>query len=73
MNKNSKQLLISIAAVIVGFGLIYVLSNFTEKHRPALPDSYADEDLSLQGARIKGFALGFEGLLADWYWMRSLQ
>ena len=31
------------------------------------------ESLSLQGERLKGYAFGFEGLLADWYWMRSLQ
>lgn len=64
-----------IAAAVIVFGLIgvFLASDFTEKNRPALPDGYADEDLSLQGARLKGYSFGFEGLLADWYWMRSLQ
>lgn len=41
--------------------------------KPSLPESYEDEDLSLQGEKLKGYAFGFEGLIADWYWMRSLQ
>lgn len=73
MSKNSKQLIFSLAAVAVGFALVFVLSNFTNSRRPALPEGYEDSDLALQGARLKGFSLGFEGLFADWYWMQSLQ
>jgi tetratricopeptide (TPR) repeat protein len=73
MNKNSKQLVFSFAAVVFGFGLIVVLSNFIQARRPSLPAGYLDEDLALQGAKMRGFAFGFEGLMADWYWMQSLQ
>ncbi len=73
MNKNSKQLILSLAAVLIGFGLVFVLSNFVKEKRPALPENYVDQDLALQGKRLKGFSLGFEGLIADWYWMQSLQ
>lgn len=38
-----------------------------------MPAGYEDSDLSMNGSKLKGFALGFEGLMADWYWMRSLQ
>ena len=62
-----------VVAIVVGFAAIYFLSDFLEKNRPALPENYADEDLALQGARLKGYSLGFEGLIADWYWMQSLQ
>lgn len=64
-----------IAAAVIAFGLIgvYLSSGFAEKNRAPLPAGFADEDLALQGARLKGFAFGFEGLLADWYWVRSLQ
>lgn len=61
------------AIVIAGFGAVFGLSRFIENRRPALPDGYADTDLSLHGSRLKGFALGMEGLMADWYFMRSLQ
>ncbi|HEY0461857.1 MAG TPA: tetratricopeptide repeat protein [Pyrinomonadaceae bacterium] len=73
MNKNSKQIVLSVAAILVGFALIFVLSNFIARARPALAETYADEDLTLQGARLKGYSLGFEGLIADWYWAQSLQ
>ena len=59
--------------IILGFVLIVELSDFLENHRVKLPESYTDSDLALQGKRLKGFALGFEGMVADWYWMESLQ
>lgn len=68
-----KKTLLLIAVIIGGFAAVFSLSGFVEKNRPALPENYADEDLTLQGARLKGFVLGAEGLIADWYWMRSLQ
>ncbi len=70
---NLTKTIISIVVIISSFGLIFFLSNFLEKNRPALPEGFEDSDLAVQGARLKGFALGFEGLIADWYWMQSLQ
>lgn len=63
------------AAVLIvsGFIAIFFLSGFAERHHPPLPEVYEDEDLALQGSKIKGYCLGMEGLAADWYWMRSLQ
>ncbi len=65
----------AIAAVIIaaGFAAVVFLSDFNKRNRPSLPDEITDSDLDLQGARLKGFAFGMEGLIADWYWMRSLQ
>ena len=71
--KNLTKTLISITAIIVGFGLTFVLSNFLEKNRPPLPEGIEDADMVVQTAKLKGYALGFEGLIADWYWMKSLQ
>lgn len=65
--------MLSLAAVLIGFALVFVLSNFVKENRPTMPENYVDEDLALQGKRLKGFSLGFEGLIADWYWMQSLQ
>lgn len=73
MKSNSTKIFLSTLLIIVGFALVFVLSNFLEKSRPSLPEGFEDSDLAVQGARLKGFALGFEGLIADWYWMRSLQ
>ena len=56
-----------------GFAAVYGLSNYIEGNRISMPEEYADSDLSLEGKRLKGFSLGSDGLLADWYWMWSLQ
>lgn len=58
---------------LVLFALVFILSNFLESHRAALPGEFEDADLAVEGKRLKGFALGAEGLLADWYWIQSLQ
>lgn len=73
MQNNALKIYISIAVILFGFAAVYGLSNFLEANQPELPESYADEDLSLQGKNLKGYTLGAEGLIADWYWMRSLQ
>jgi tetratricopeptide (TPR) repeat protein len=73
MKPNSLKTLISIVVIVFGFGLTYVLSNFLEKNRPPLPEGIEDADMIVQTAKLKGYALGFEGLIADWYWMKSLQ
>jgi tetratricopeptide (TPR) repeat protein len=73
MTGKGTQSLIFAAIVIIGYAAVFALAGRLESARPALPEGYADRDLELQGARLKGFALGNEGLLADWYWMQSLQ
>jgi len=62
-----------VVIVIVGFAGVVPLSGAIERLRPTIPAGYEDSDLLVEGSRLKGFALGMEGLIADWYWMRSLQ
>ena len=73
MKVNRLQIIISTVLIAVGFIVIFVLSNFLEKNRPLLPEGFEDQDLILQGAKLKEYSLGFNGLMADWYWMQSLQ
>ena len=68
-----RQLVISLFAIAAGFTAVVGLSQYLEANRVQLPESYADSDLDLQGKKLAGYAMGAEGLLADWYWMRSLQ
>ena len=65
----------SILATIIVAGLVsaFFLTRYLEANRPTLPSGYEDSDLAFEGSRMKGFAFGAEGLLADWYWMKSLQ
>jgi tetratricopeptide (TPR) repeat protein len=74
MRRNpTGQTLFTLALIVCGFAVIFGLSRFNEANRPVLPEGFEDEDLALQGARLKGYSLGFEGLIADWYWMKSMQ
>lgn len=61
------------ALILIGFACAFWLTRYVEGVRPPLPAGYEDQDLALQGSRLKGFAFGAEGLAADWYWMNSLQ
>ena len=67
------RIVLPAAIVIAGFAAIFFLSSFIEHRRPALPDEYVDSDLNLNGSSLKGYAFGMEGLIADWYFTRSLQ
>ena len=70
-NSGIALLLIPIVAVVLAGASL--LTDAIGRAKPALPDRYGDADLSFNGSRLKGFAFGTEGLIADWYWMRSLQ
>jgi tetratricopeptide (TPR) repeat protein len=59
--------------MLIGFGLIFVLSNTMEAERAKMPPVPEDEDLYLSSQRIKTLSGDFNGLVADWYWMNSLQ
>lgn len=73
MRSSSKNLFFSGLAIAAGFLLVFVLSGYINAVKPPLPEGYEDQDLALQGARLKNYSLGFNGLIADWYWMQSLQ
>jgi len=69
----NRHTIAAVLIVVAGFSAVVLLSRYLDANRVNLPESYADSDLDLQGKKLKGFALGAEGLVADWYWMRSLQ
>ncbi len=73
MQAHFKNVILPLAIIIAGLATSAGLSGFVENVRPSLAAEYEDSDLSLNGSRLKGYLLGFEGLMADWYWMRSLQ
>ena len=62
-----------LVSVILGLVLTYFLSNLLEPEMEFLSTEAEVEQLSLEGKRLKGFSLGQEPLIADWYWVRSLQ
>ena len=59
--------------VLIGLIGVYSLSRLIDANRPAPNQSFEEEKLYLNAATAKRLSLGFNGLAADWYWMRSLQ
>jgi len=59
--------------VLVGILTTFALSHFVDARRPQAKLTTADESLYLNAKTAKRLSLGFNGLAADWYWMRSLQ
>lgn len=73
MNDRTKTLSLA-CVVVVGMITAVMLSRFIDARRPAVdPNTAADESLYLNAKTAKRISLGFNGLAADWYWMRSLQ
>jgi len=73
MTKFFRQFWIHLAVIIVAATALVIVSERASADRVVLAESYEDADLELQGKKLKGFALGAEGLIADCYWIRSLQ
>jgi len=59
--------------VLLGLGSVVGLSRWLDSHRRPADSKIEEEQLYLNGTTAKRISLGFNGLAADWYWMRSLQ
>jgi len=73
MPERKSQTIVLLAIIIIGCGLVYVLSDVMEATRAKLDTAVEDEDLYLSSQRIKTLSGDFNGLVADWYWINSLQ
>ncbi len=59
--------------VVVGMACAAILVRWTETLRPPVDTSIVDESLYLNDKTARRMSLSFNGIAADWYWMRSLQ
>jgi tetratricopeptide (TPR) repeat protein len=59
--------------IVVGMACAALLVRRIDALRPPVDPNAIDESLYLNGKSAKRMSLGFNGLVADWYWMRSLQ
>ena len=72
MNDRAKT--ISLALIVVmGMFATVASARLVDARRPPAGVTAADESLYLNAGTAKRLSLGFNGLAADWYWMRSLQ
>jgi tetratricopeptide (TPR) repeat protein len=68
-----KQALLNITIIIAGFLAVFGLSNYLEQQRKPLGLEIVEADLAFEPQTLKRYSLGFEGLMADYYWMSALQ
>jgi len=61
------------AVVIFGMAGSVLLSRWIDAHRLAADRTIEEERLYITASSARHMSLGFRGLVADWYWMRSLQ
>jgi|SRR6185369_7917223 len=59
--------------VVVGMTCAVLMVRWTDALRPPADPNTVDESLYLNDKTARRISLGFNGLVADWYWMRSLQ
>ena len=67
--------LLAAAALVACLGVAGGLTRWLELRRPAQAAAAAQvsEDLYVSPSSARRLALGFNGLAADWYWLRALQ
>jgi len=71
-NLNSVELIL-VGFIAAGLLCVVLLTRFMDQHRPLPDQSVQEESLYLNGQTARHISLGFNGLVADWYWMLSLQ
>ena len=64
---------ILLLVILLGLAAVVVVSRSIDSRKSPVSHAVAEEQLYLNGGTVKRMSLGFNGLAADWYWMRSLQ
>jgi tetratricopeptide (TPR) repeat protein len=66
------DLLLAVVLIVCLTGAVGVTRGLTQ-HRRGPANNSGEEQLYLNGRSARRMSLAFNGLAADWYWMRSLQ
>lgn len=62
-----------VLVIIVGLTLAAMVTRWNDAHAQDPKPQFAEEPLSLNGPAMKRLTLAFNGVAADWFWLRSLQ
>jgi tetratricopeptide (TPR) repeat protein len=62
-----------IIALVFGLGAAVLTARWIDQHPSGSHEQSTEQQLYLDGPTAKRLSLAFNGLAADWYWMRSLQ
>jgi tetratricopeptide (TPR) repeat protein len=68
-----RQTILLSFVVVLGLGCVAGLNRWLETNRPPADSKLEEEKLYVTAKTARRMSLGFNGLIADWYWMRSLQ
>jgi tetratricopeptide (TPR) repeat protein len=68
-----RQTILLSLVILFGLGCVAGLNRWIETNRPPIDSALEEEKLYVTGAAARRMSLSFNGLIADWYWMRSLQ
>jgi tetratricopeptide (TPR) repeat protein len=73
--QDHRQTLLLSLTIVVCLTAVVMLSRWMENARQPQANVAAvdEEQLYLTGSAARRMSLGFNGLVADWYWMRALQ
>jgi len=71
--KDRTKVIALVAVVVLGMAAFIGLARWLDANRPVADQSLEDESLYLSDRTARRVSLAFNGLAADWYWMRSLQ
>jgi tetratricopeptide (TPR) repeat protein len=73
MRTNYQPTLALAAVVVIGMVGSILLSRWIDANRLAGDKQFQEERLYITASAARNMSLGFQGLVADLYWMRSLQ
>lgn len=59
--------------MLLGMAGVVLLASWVDKHPQVPVITSAEEELYVKATTAKRLSLAFNGLAADWYWMRTLQ
>lgn len=68
-----KKQVVLILTMAIGLTAVTLLSRFIDARRANVSTDFVEEPLYVNRPTAKRLSLAFNGLAADWYWMRSLQ
>ena len=71
--RNMKREAVLIVVLVAGLAASAALSRWLDANRIDHEKQFAESQLYLSGPAARRLTLAFNGLAADWYWMRSLQ
>jgi tetratricopeptide (TPR) repeat protein len=62
-----------IVVLVLALSASVLLARWMDEHRANTNTQFSEQQLYVGGRTAKRWTLAFNGLAADWYWMRSLQ